>query len=141
MRLNHVGLVVRDLAAAAQFFQDLGFTCEGPAEVGGPWVDRVIGISGARSRIMFVNAPDGGASLELTEFSSPASVEDPIDLPANSLGLRHVAYEVQDIQALITKAQAAGYPLVGEVVDYQDVYRLAYIRGPEGLLLELAQPL
>lgn len=85
--------------------------------------------------------PAGGASLELTEFSSPASVEDPIDLPANSLGLRHVAYEVQDIHALITKAQAAGYPLVGEVIDYQDVYRLAYIRGPEGLLLELAQPL
>jgi len=140
-RLDHVGVVVTDIAEATRFFRELGFRCGEPAEVGGPWVDRVIGVVGARSIVASVSAPDSDSWLELTEFQHPVATGAPEALPANALGYRHVAFEVPDIVEIVERTRAAGYALVGEVVDYEDVYRLAYIRGPEGMIVEVAQDL
>jgi catechol 2,3-dioxygenase-like lactoylglutathione lyase family enzyme len=140
-RFNHVGVIVNDLERVAAFFTGLGFVRTGQAGVSGRWVDRVIGIPGAQSEIVFITAPDGSGGLELSSFSAPPQGDIPPDPPANAHGLRHIAYEVTDVDELVAKARESGYGLVGEVVDYERTYRLAYIRGPEGIILELAQPL
>ena len=141
LEFDHVGVVVDDLEATAQFFVALGFQREEPFEVGGAWVDRIIGLEGARVEGMFVAPPDGSGKLELVKFHEPTRARDQEALPADAYGYRHIAYRVTDIAAVVAQAREAGYETVGDVVDYQDVYRLAYIRGPEGLIVEVAQPL
>lgn len=141
IEFDHVGVVVHDLEATAQFFVDLGFHHEGPIEVSGAWVDRIVGLEGVRAELIMVTAPDGSGKLELTAFHEPTRAEDQTELPANAHGYRHIAYRVTDIDAVVAQARAAGYYTVGDVVDYQDLYRLAYIRGPEGLIVEVAEPL
>ena len=138
---DHMSVVVHDLEAVTQFFVALGFRCEGRAELGGTWVDRIIGLEGTQVKMAMVSAPDGSGKLELSEFQSPVPADDRTELPANAHGYRHIAFRVPDIEAVLAKAQAAGYGTMGDVVDYEDIYRLAYIRGPEGLIVEVAQPL
>jgi len=140
IRFDHIGVVVRDLERAVTFFIDLGFTREGSTEVSGAWVDHVLGMHGVRSELVFIRPPGGGPALELTAFRSPEAT-GATDLPSNTYGLRHIAYEVEDVNAIVTRARAAGYDLIGDLVDYEDVYRMGYIRGPEGLIVEVAQPL
>jgi catechol 2,3-dioxygenase-like lactoylglutathione lyase family enzyme len=138
---EHIGVVVHDLETVAQFFVALGFQRHDPFEVGGSWVDRINGVDGTQVTGMFVTAPDGSGALELIEFHEPTREEDATNLPANAHGFRHIAYRVSNIETIVNRVRAAEYDLVGEVVNYEDIFLLAYVRGPEGLIIELAQPL
>ena len=140
-RMDHVGVVVEDLEAATAFFVELGLRRQGEASVGGDWVDRIIGLEGVRSRIVMLETPDGHNRLELSKFETPpARAADP-HAPSNTLGLRHLAFAVDDLDATLTRLRPHGAELVGEVERYEDVYRLCYVRGPEGIIVELAESL
>jgi catechol 2,3-dioxygenase-like lactoylglutathione lyase family enzyme len=138
-RMDHVGVVVDDLAAAIEFFVALGLELTGEGSVGGPLVDRIIGLDGVRSDIAFLQTPDGHGQLELSKFLSPPARIGDGDAPSNTLGLRHLSFAVDDIDAIVAGLRARGVELVGEVEQYEDLYRLCYVRGPEGILVELAQ--
>jgi catechol 2,3-dioxygenase-like lactoylglutathione lyase family enzyme len=137
-RMDHVGIVVDDLAAATEFFVQLGLELLGEAGVEGRTVDRVVGIEGVRADIAMLQAPNGGR-LELTKFHTPSAEGDNRHAPANTLGLRHVSFAVEDIDAVVAGLRARGAELVGELERYGDSYRLCYVRGPEGVIIELAE--
>jgi catechol 2,3-dioxygenase-like lactoylglutathione lyase family enzyme len=137
--MDHVGIVVDDLAAAIEFFAELGLERKGGGQVEGAWVDRVVGLDGVRAEIMFMQTPDGHSRLELVKFHSPPAVGDDREAPANARGLRHITFAVDDIDDVLGRLQARGAELVGELEQYEDVYRLCYIRGPEGIIVELAE--
>jgi catechol 2,3-dioxygenase-like lactoylglutathione lyase family enzyme len=138
-RMDHVGIVVEDLADAVAFFVELGLELEGEAPVEGDWVDAIVGLEGVRAQIAMLTTPDGHARIELTEFHSPASEGDDQRVPANASGIRHVAFAVDDIDAVLARLQARGAELVGELGRYEDRYKLCYVRGPAGIIVELAQ--
>jgi catechol 2,3-dioxygenase-like lactoylglutathione lyase family enzyme len=140
-RMHHVGVVVDDLAAATAFFVELGLVVEGETPVEGMWVDRIVGLEGVRSDIVMMQTPDGNGRLELTKFHSPPSEDGDRNAPANAPGIRHVSFEVDDVDAALAGVRARGAELVGEVVSYENFYRLCYVRGPEGIIVELAQRL
>jgi len=140
-RMHHVGVVVDDLAAATEFFVELGLVVEGETAVEGTWVDRIVGLEGVRSDIVMMQTPDGNGRLELTKFHSPPSQGGDRHAPANAPGIRHVSFEVDDVDAAVTGVRARGAELVGDVVSYENFYRLCYVRGPEGIIVELAQRL
>ena len=137
--MDHVGIVVDDLAAAIEFFVELGLVLEGEGPVEGRWVDRVVGLEGVRAEIAMMQTPDGNGRLELSKFHSPSSKGDDLHVPANTPGIRHVSFAVEDIEAVIAGLRARGAELVGELERYEDRYRLCYVRGPEGILIELAE--
>ena len=141
-RMDHVGVVVDDLAAAVAFFEELGLEAEGegPTPVEGRWVDRVVGLEGVRVDIVMVRTPDGHGQLELTRFHAPTAVRPGSTAP-NTLGLRSIMFAVDDIDEVVGRLQTHGAELVGEVARYEDTYRLCYVRGPEGILVALAQEL
>jgi catechol 2,3-dioxygenase-like lactoylglutathione lyase family enzyme len=142
LRMDNVLVVVEDLDAAIAFFAELGMELEGRAQLEGEWVDGVIGIDGARDEIAMMRTPDGHGKLELTQFHRPEAVGPrPRDLPVNALGYRRVMFTVDDLDAVLARVSAHGAELVREVVQYEDVYRLCFIRGPEGLIIGLAEPL
>jgi catechol 2,3-dioxygenase-like lactoylglutathione lyase family enzyme len=138
-RMDHVSIVVDDLAAAIEFFAALGLEVEGEQPVEGAWVDRVVGLDDVRADIAMMQAPDGGGRLELVKFHSPSSEGDYPHAPANAPGIRHIAFAVEDIDAVVAGLRAHGAELVGELERYEDRYRLCYVRGPEGVLIELAE--
>ena len=138
-RMEHVGIVVDDLAAAIEFFAELGLVLQGEGPVEGCWVDRVVGLEGVRADIAMMQTPDGNGRLELTKFHSPSSQDGNGHAPANAPGIRHVAFVVEDIDAVVAGLRARGAELVGELERYQDRYRLCYVRGPEGVIVELAE--
>jgi len=138
-RLEHVGIVVDDLAAATAFFVELGLKLQGEGPVEGGWVDRVVGLEGVRAEIAMLETPDGHGRLELVKFHSPSARGDDRHAPANTLGLRHLAFAVDDIDAVVASVRARGAELVGEVENYEDSYRLCYVRGPERIIVELAE--
>jgi catechol 2,3-dioxygenase-like lactoylglutathione lyase family enzyme len=138
-RMDHVGIVVDDLAAATEFFVELGLEVLGEAQVEGGTVDRVVGLEGVRADIAMMQTPDGNGRLELTKFHSPLSQGDNRHAPANASGIRHVAFAVEDIDAVVAGLQARGAELAGELERYEDSYRLCYVRGPEGIIIELAE--
>jgi len=140
-RMDHVGIVVEDLAAAIGFFVALGLELEGEASVEGDWVDRVVALEGVRAGIAMLRTPDGHARVELSEFRAPAAEPGDPRAPTNTLGLRHVCFAVEDIEAVIARLQAHGGELVGELERYRDRYRLCYLRGPAGVIVELAEEL
>jgi len=131
-RLDHIGIVVGDLAAATAFFVELGLTSVGEAAVEGAWVDRIIGLHGVRSRIVMLETPDGHSRVELSTFDSPPSPDAAPSTPSNTPGLRHLAFEVGDLDDAISRLRPHGAELVGQV---------CYVRGPEGIIVELAQRL
>jgi len=137
--MDHVGIVVDDLAAATDFFVELGLVLQGQGTVEGRWVDRIVGLEGVRAEFAIVQTPDGHGRLELTKFHSPPTQGDNRDAPANTPGIRHVLFAVEDIDAVVAGLRARGSELVGEVVRYEDSYRLCYVRGPEGIIIELAE--
>jgi catechol 2,3-dioxygenase-like lactoylglutathione lyase family enzyme len=137
--MDHVGIVVDDLAAATAFFVELGLKLQGEAPVEGGWVDRVVGLEGVRAEIAMVETPDGHGRLELTKFHAPTSRGGERHAPANTPGIRHVSFAVDDIDAVVARLRARGAELVGEVERYEDRYRLCYVRGPEGIIVELAE--
>ncbi len=140
-RLDHVSVVVDDLEAAVAFFVELGMELEGQAPIEGPSVDRVNGIDGVRVDIAMMRTPDGHGRLELTKFHAPTAVGAETENPPNRLGLRSVMFTVDDVDATVAGLRARGAELVGEVVQYEDSYRLCYVRGPEGIIVALAEQL
>ena len=141
-RLDHGSVVVEDLEAAIAFFTALGMTLEGEAPVEGPAVDRVNGIEGIRLNIAMMQTPDGHGRLELTKFHHPELVEiEPAIAPPNALGLRSVMFTVEDIDDTVARLRAHGAELIGEVAQYEDLYRLCYMRGPAGIIVALAEEL
>jgi catechol 2,3-dioxygenase-like lactoylglutathione lyase family enzyme len=141
-RLDHVSVVVEDLPAAVAFFTALGMTLEGKAPVEGPWVDRVNGVQGVRVDIVMMRTPDGHGRLELTKFRNPKLVEiEPAIAPPNTPGLRSVMFTVESVDDTVARLRANGGELIGEVVQYEDKYRLCYMRGPAGIIVALAEEL
>lgn len=141
-RLDHVSVVVDDLPAAVAFFTTLGMAREGEAPIEGPWVDRINGIEGIKVDIVMMRTPDGNGRLELTKFRHPELVAlDPAIAPPNALGLRSVMFTVEDVDDTVTRLLAHGAHLVGEVVQYEDKYKLCYVRGPAGIIVALAEEL
>lgn len=142
VRMNNVGIVVEDLTAAIEFFRELGLELEGQGAVEGEWAGRVTGLGTQRVEIAMMRTPDGHSRLELSRFLEPAVIADHRTAPVNALGYLRVMFEVDDIDATLTRLRAHGAELVSdEVVRYEDVYRLCYLRGPEGILLGLAEAL
>jgi catechol 2,3-dioxygenase-like lactoylglutathione lyase family enzyme len=140
-RMDNVGIVVEDLAAAIDFFREVGLELEGRATIEGEWAGRVTGLGDQRVEIAMMRTPDGHGRLELSRFLMPPTVADHRNAPVNALGYLRVMFAVDDIDETVEKLRKRGAQLVGEVVQYKDAYRLCYIRGPEGLLLGLAQEL
>lgn len=138
-RMDHVGIVVDDLADAVTFFAQLGLELHGEVPVEGDWVDRIVGLEGVRAQIAMLQTPDGHGRLELTKFHTPSTDRGRQRAPANASGIRHIAFAVEDIDAVLARLQAHGAELVGELGRYQDSYRLCYVRGPAGIIIELAQ--
>ncbi|MFP2900889.1 VOC family protein, partial [Corallococcus sp. 4LFB] len=141
-RMDHVGIVVDDLAAAIAFFVELGLELEGEAPVEGRWVDRVAGLDSVRADIAMMRTPDGHGRLELTKFHRPtAASAEPNDAPANTLGLRRIMFAVEDIEDVVARLRAHGAELIGELAQYEDSYRLCYVRGPAGIIVALVEQL
>ena len=138
-RMDNVGIVVEDLDAAIGFFTELGLTLEGRMPVDGEWAGRVTGVRGQRVEIAMMRTPDGHSRLELSRFDAPAIASDHRTAPVNSLGYMRVMFAVEDIDGLVARLLAHGAELVGEVVQYENAYRLAYVRGPEGIMVGLAE--
>jgi catechol 2,3-dioxygenase-like lactoylglutathione lyase family enzyme len=140
-RMDNVGIVVEDLDAAVEFFAELGLTLEGRAPIEGDWADGVTGLRGMRVEIAMMRTPDGHGRLELSRFLAPPVVADHRNAPVNALGYLRVMFAVADIDDTLARLAKRGAGVVGEVVRYQDAYRLCYLRGPEGILIGLAQEL
>ncbi|MBX9629035.1 MAG: VOC family protein [Burkholderiales bacterium] len=140
-RMDNVGIVVEDIDASIEFFGELGLALEGRATVEGDWADGVTGLRGMRVEIAMMRTPDGHGRLELSRFLAPPVVADHRNSPVNALGYLRVMFAVDDIDDTLARLGRRGAKLVGEVVRYEDMYRLCYIRGPEGILIGLAQQL
>jgi len=140
-RLDNVGIVVEDIDAAIAFFADLGLELEGRAPVEGNWADGVTGLRNMRVEIAMMRTPDGHGRLEISRFLAPPVVADHRSAPVNALGYLRIMFTVDDMDGTLARLGSRGATLVGEVVRYQDAYRLCYIRGPEGILIGLAQEL
>lgn len=141
-RMDNVGIVVNDLAAAIAFFRELGLELEGEARVEGPSVDRLVALNGVRCDIAMMRTPDGHSRVELMKFQSPAADRaEPDHAPPNALGIRRIMFAVEDIEDVMARLRTHGAELVGELVQYENSYRLCQIRGPEGILIALAEKL
>lgn len=140
-RMDNVGIVVESLDAAISFFAELGLELEGRTTIEGEWAGRVTGLRDQRVEIAMMRTPDGHSRLELSRFLTPPAVADHRRAPVNALGYLRVMFTVEDIDDTLARLRKRGAQLVGEVVQYEDAYRLCYIRGPEGLLIGLAQEL
>jgi catechol 2,3-dioxygenase-like lactoylglutathione lyase family enzyme len=141
-RMDNVGIVVDDLAAAIAFFVELGLELEGEAPVEGRGVDRLVGLDGVRVDIAMMRTPDGHGRVELTKFHRPtAASAEPKNAPVNTLGIRRIMFAVDDIEDVLARLHAHGAERVGELEQYEDSYRLCYVRGPEGILVALAEQL
>jgi len=141
-RMDNVLIVVEDLETAKAFFAELGMQLEGEALVEGPWAGRVIGLDDVRADIATMRTPDGHGRVELTKFHTPAAVKaEPENAPANTLGIRRIMFAVAGIDDVVARLRRHGAELVGEIVQYQDKYRLCFVRGPEGILIGLAERL
>lgn len=142
LRIDNIGIIVDDLKAAIAFFTELGLELEGETTVEGPWVDQVIGLDDVRSDIAMMRTPDGHCRLELSKFQRPAAISaEPKNAPVNTLGIRRIMFAVEDIKDVLARLQTHGAKLMGEVTDYEDKYRLCYVRGPEGIIVALAEKL
>lgn len=141
-RMDNVLIVVDDLDAAKAFFVELGMELEGEMPVEGPWVDLVVGLENVRAEIAMMRTPDGHGRVELTKFYAPTAIRaEPKNAPANTLGIRRIMFAVDDINDVLARLRAHGAELVGEVAQYENMYRLCFIRGPEGILVGLAEQL
>jgi len=137
----HVGLVVEDLDETVRFLALLGFDCCEPGTFSGEWIDRIIGLENVTVELVMAHAPDGGDMFEVVRFHSPsAGAQEPAPA-ANRPGLRHIAFNVDDVRGVVDRVREAGWDTVGEIVNYENTYLLCYVRGPEGLIVELAEQL
>lgn len=141
LRIDNIGIVVEDLKAAIAFFVELGLELEGETTVEGPWVDRTVGLQGVRSDIAMLRTPDGQCRLELSHFQRPAAVNANPYPAVNTLGMGRIMFAVTDLRDAVARLQKHGATLVGEITQYEDMYLLCYLRGPEGILIALAEQL
>jgi catechol 2,3-dioxygenase-like lactoylglutathione lyase family enzyme len=141
MRMDNVGIVVESLDDTVSFFEELGLKLEGRATIGGEWAGRITGLGNQQVEIAMMVTPDGHSRLEISRFINPPIVADHRKAPVNALGYLRVMFTVRDIDDTLARLQKIGAQLVGEVVNYENIYRLCYIRGPEGLLIGLAEQL
>ena len=141
LRMDNVGIVVDDLKSAIAFFVELGLELEGETTVEGAWVDRTIGLEGVRSDIAMLRTPDGHSRLELSKFHTPPATAGEPNSPVNRLGMGRIMFAVDDIEGVLARLQSKGAKLMGEVTQYEDTYKLCYIRGPEGIIVALAEEL
>lgn len=142
LRMDNVAIVFNDLAAAVAFFKELGLELEGEAKIEGDWAGRIVGLDNLRTEIAMMRTPDGHGRLELTKFHTPAAVSsEPAHAPANALGIGRIMFAVDDVDDVLARLRTHGAELVGEVVQYEDSYRLCYLRGPEGIIVALAEQL
>ena len=140
--MDNVLLVVDDLKAAIAFFTELGLELEGETTVEGPWIDRIIGFDGSRCDIAMMRTPDGHGRIELEKYHTPPAVRvEPEDTPVYTLGIRRIMFAVTDIDDVVARLQKHGAELIGEVTQYEDMDRLCYLRGPEGIMVALAEQL
>lgn|SRR5512146_94631 len=138
-RLDHVGVIVNDLPAAKEFFLDLGLEVLWEGELEGKWLDRIVGLNGVKTAYVMLRTPDGQANLELVKYYSPSDERGIQQHFANTLGIGHIAFAVEDIEAIVAKLKKKGVEIFSEIQNYEDIYKLCYIRGPEGIILELAE--
>jgi catechol 2,3-dioxygenase-like lactoylglutathione lyase family enzyme len=138
-RIDHIGIVVNDFAAAKEFFIDFGLKVLGEGDVEGDWVDRIVGFNDMKVTYLMMGTSDGEANIELIKFHQPINENGVQAALPNVLGMRHICFAVEDIESLVAKLQKKGFTLFGEIVNYQDIYKLCYITGPEGIILELAE--
>jgi catechol 2,3-dioxygenase-like lactoylglutathione lyase family enzyme len=140
IRLDNVLIVVDDLEAVKAFFVELGMELEGETTVEGPWVDRIVGLENVRSEIAMMRTPDGHGRIELDKFHAPEAVKaEPENPPVNTLGIRRIMFAVDDLEDVLARLLAHGAELLGEITQYEDMYRLCYIRGPEGIIVALSE--
>jgi catechol 2,3-dioxygenase-like lactoylglutathione lyase family enzyme len=137
----HVGLVVEDLDETIRFLSLLGLDCAKPGVLSGEWIDRIIGLENVTIEIVMARAPDGRDVFEVVRFHSPSAGAGELTPAANRPGLRHVAFKVDDVHGVVDRVREAGWETVGEIVDFENIFRLCYVRGPEGLIVELAERL
>ncbi len=141
-RMDNVLIVVNDLEAAKAFFAELGMELEGQTTVEGSWVDGIVGLKGVRADIAMMRTPDGHGRVELSKFHTPPAVRaEPENAPANALGIRRIMFAVDDVDDVVARLRTHGAELVGEIAQYEDVYRLCFLRGPEGVIIGLAEKL
>ena len=142
LRMDNVLINVENLDAAQAFFAELGMELEGQATVEGPWAGKVIGLDNVRADITMMRTPDGHGRVELSRFHTPPAVRaEPEDAPANALGIRRIMFAVDDLDDVVARLRGHGAELVGEIAQYRDVYRLCFLRGPEGIIVGLAEQL
>jgi catechol 2,3-dioxygenase-like lactoylglutathione lyase family enzyme len=139
LRLEHIGIVVDDIASATAFFTALGLEVEGQTSVEGDLVDRINGLDGVRADVVILRTPDGNAKIELAKYRSPSYEGEHGPAPANTPGIRHILFVVDDVEASLAVLRAHGGELVGELVNYENSYWLCYVRGPAGIIVELAE--
>jgi catechol 2,3-dioxygenase-like lactoylglutathione lyase family enzyme len=137
----HVGLVVENLGETVRFLTLLGFDCGKPAVFSGEWIDRIIGLENAAVEVVMARGPDGGDMFEVVRFHSPSAGPEEPAPAVNRPGLRHIAFTVDDVRGVVDRVREAGWDTVGEIVNYEDMFLLCYLRGPEGLIVELAERL
>lgn len=140
-RIDHVGITVNDLTAVKNFFTQFGLEVLGEGKVEGEWVERIIGLKNVKEDVVMLSTPDGDTNIELVKFHSPSDEKGIQQPSANTLGIRHIAFAVKDIESHVSGMKEAGYELMGEIQNYEDKYKLCYCRGPEGIILELAEKL
>ena len=142
LRMDNVLIVVDDLGAAKAFFAELGMELEGETTVEGPWVDRTVGLKNVHSDVALMRTPDGHGKVELTKFHRPPAVRaEPVNAPANTLGIRRIMFAVNEIDDVVARLRSHGAELLGEIAQYEDNYRLCFMRGPEGIIIGLAEQL
>ena len=141
-RMDNVLINVEDMEAAKAFFTELGMELEGETTVEGPWADQTVGLDGVRADIAMLRTPDGHGRVELSRFHTPAAVRlEPEDAPSNALGMRRIMFSVDDVDDTVARLRRHGAELVGEIAQYEDFYRLCFLRGPEGIIIGVAQQL
>ena len=141
-RMDNILINVEDMEAAKAFFTELGMKLEGETTVEGPWADRVVGLEGVRADIAMMVTPDGHGRVELSRFHTPAAVRtEPDPAPSNALGMRRIMFSVDDVDDTVARLRKHGAELVGEIAQYEDFYRLCFVRGPEGIIIGVAQEL
>ena len=140
--MDNVAIVVDDLDAAVAFFTELGLELEGRAQIEGPWADRTVGLDGVRADVAMMRTPDGHGRIELSKFHTPPAVRaEPDSAPSNALGLRRIMFAVTDVDDVVARLRRHGAELVGDIAQYEDQYRLCFVRGPEGIVIGLAEQL
>jgi catechol 2,3-dioxygenase-like lactoylglutathione lyase family enzyme len=142
LRMDNVLIVVEEIEAAKRFFAELGMELEGETMVEGPWADQTVGLKGVRADIVMMRTPDGHGRVELSRFHTPPAVRiGPEDAPSNALGMRRIMFAVDDLDDTVARLRDHGAELMGEIAQYEDIYRLCFVRGPEGIIIGLAEQL